>query len=340
MSETSTQLTREAQQKVEHYRQCGGNAELANALEGLASAQLKEADLDGAADALEEAARIWLLLDNDQRKGSCFLLAASTRRLANDLAGAQSILSEARSSDNSRDILNGMRVEECEQLLALGRFAEAKAGFGSVLSDLGSDLDDATKAELLQRKASAALGTKKNVQAARDLLEASAIYARNRRPADSEATALAAASVLAEDDNVSAEQILAEISRSPPTHGAAEARRGMVGGKVALESGNFLLAMQRFDQARQGALDVGDAITYHLAAVSASSAAEKLGDLETAYKRLAVAWTTLSKLVGETTAGQMLKPELEALKNRVGRDAFSIAKQAYEMQRRSDMVQK
>jgi hypothetical protein len=106
-----------------------------------------------------------------------------------------------------------------------------------------------------------------------------------------------------------------------------------------MQIGNAALALKRFDEARQGALDVVDAVSYLVAAISASQAAEDMGDFETAYARLAIAWASLSDLLDANTAAQMIRPELEGLRERLGTDDFTAAKHQYEKKRRSMRTQ-
>jgi len=322
-----------AQEKVNKSRTQGNPTRLAESLESLASALLKEADLLAVADALEEAAGIWSDMHFGERQGSCFLLATSCRRLAGDLEGAKQNLAIAMAAEFPKKIKNGFDVEWCEQELANGRCDSAYDGFTRVLGELAEDLDSFLKAQLYQRRAAAAMACQWWVEAAEDFLHVSTIFEQRGFHNDAEAAALAAASALMTVQPETAERIISELYKTVPEDGASAARRGLVGGKVAMQIGDDILALKRFDEARQGALDVVDAVSYFAAAISASRAAEHLGDFETAYARLATAWASLSDLLDNDTAAKMIKPELEGLRERLGIDDFTAAKNQYEKRR-------
>lgn len=319
-----------ARTKVEKWRKEGNAKQLAESLEGLASVLLKEVDLVGAASALEEAAGLWSDMSSVERHGSCLLLAASSRRLAGDLDGAKHTLNCGFAAKLPRKLENGFHVEWCEQELASGRCDSARDGFTRVLRDLADEIDPIQQAQLYQRRAAAAVAGKKWFDAADDFLHSSTIFTKQDLHADAEASALAAAAVLADIDPASAERVISELSQTVPSDEAAATRRGLVGGKVAMQAGAPDLALKRFDKARQGALDVGDPLSYFTASVGASHAAEFLGDAKTSYARLATAWVSLSDVLGAETATKMLRPEMEGLRDRLGADTFMTAKRQYE----------
>jgi hypothetical protein len=202
-----------------------------------------------------------------------------------------------------------------------------------ILEEIGGSLGPLDRAQLLQRRAAASLASQCSLEAANDLLHASRLYLERGHPADGEACALAAASVLAEVDAAAAERVISEISATVPADGAAATRRGLVGGRVAMQSGAASLALQRFDEARQGALDVADPISYFAAAVEASHAAEALGEPRTAYARLVTAWASLSDILGREDAARLVRPALEGLRDRLGAQRFVAAKREYESER-------
>jgi tetratricopeptide (TPR) repeat protein len=330
MKNPQGKLALAAQVKLVESRATGDAVRLAESLEEFASALLKEADVVGAAEALEEAAKLWTDQCCGERQGSCLLLAASSRRLVGDLDGAKQNLVTALAADIPRKIRNGLQVEWCEQELTHGRYESAHEGFTRIIVGLAEELNPIQQAQLYQRRAAAAVAAKRWIEAAEDLLRTSTIYKEHDLHADAEASALAAAAVLADVDTTAAERIVTELSQSVAKDGTAATRWGLVGGKVATEAGDHALALKRFDDARQGALDVGDTVSYLVAAVSASRAAECLGDFETAYARLATGWVSLSDPLGATTACQLMRPELEALRDRLGEHDFMAAKRAYE----------
>ena len=323
-----------ARERVEDCRQQGSAAPLALALEAFASAAMKIGDVVGAATALEEAGDLWASLDRSEQSGSCLLLAASSYRVGMELAAAKRVLAAGRAATFSTRLRHGFEIEACEQDLANGRAVSAWDGFSRFLKSSVDELGPSVRSQLLQRRAAAAIACGRVPEAADDLLQASKIFLDAGHPADSEACALAAAGALAEVDAVAAERIMAGVLACVPTDGAAAVRRGVVGGKVAERAGKGRLALQRFDEARQGALDVGDPISYFAAAVAAAHAAEALGEGKTAYARLATAWASLSDALGRAQAAQMVQPELAALRDRLGAEHFAAAKLAYEMERK------
>lgn len=330
MNNTNDQPAILAREQVAKYRAKGNSERLAEALEDLASALLKEVDLGGAATALEEAAEIWSGLGAAFRQGSCLLLAASSCRLAGDLNRAKRNLELGLAAELPQKLKNGFQAEWCEQELANGRYDSAHEGFTRLLSHLSNELEPLQQAQLYQRRAAAATAGQRWFEAADDFLKSSTIFKGQGLHADAEASALAAAAILADVAPEAAERIISEISETVPGDGAAAARRGLVGGKVALQAGVPALALKRFDQARQGALDVNDPVTYWSAAVQASQVAESLADFETAYARLATAWATLADLLGTEQSAQMIRPVLEEFRNRLGKERFTKVKQQYE----------
>lgn len=333
-------LASTAQEKVNESRMQGNPAYLADSLEALAAALLKEGDILAAAVALEEAAELWSNLHLGERQGSCLLLATSSRRLAGDLDGAKRNLVIAMAEELPKKIKNGFDVEWCEQELANGRCNNAYDGFTRILGQLAEESDSFLEAQLYQRRAVAAMACQWWVEAAEDFLHTSTIFQQHGFHADAEASALAAASALITVHPDSAERIVSELYKTVPADGASATRRGLVGGKVAMKIGNAALALKRFDEARQGALDVVDAVSYLAAAISASNAAEYMGDFKTAYARLATAWASLSDLLDANAAAQMIQPELEGLQERLGTDDFTAAKHQYEKKRLSMRTQK
>ena len=324
-----------AQERVDAYRREGAAGQLANALEQLATALLKEADLLAVAETLEEAAEIWSDLRVPDRVGSCLLLATATRRLAGDLEGARHNVDAATQMALPRNISNGFKVEWCEQELDKGDSQAAYEGFTRLLENLASELDTLQKAHLFQRRAAAAMAGERFLEAGEDLLEASTLFTRQGAHQDAEAAALAAASALVTVDPQAAERIVSELSRSVPADGPSAVRRGLVGGKVAMQLHDGMTALKRFDQARQGALDTLDPLSYLSAAVLASQTAENMQDDETAYARLATAWASLTDLMDPDSAATMVRPELQGLQERLGTERFANAKQRYEEKRRS-----
>ena len=72
MNQSSNQLVTSAKAEVVKYRAKNKPESLAQALEDLASAFLKEVNLEEAATALEEAAAVWSGIGTVRRQGSCF----------------------------------------------------------------------------------------------------------------------------------------------------------------------------------------------------------------------------------------------------------------------------
>lgn len=335
MSERESSRTLASRKEAIRLRTEGSREQLAEALEKLASILMQEVDLLEAATTLEEAATLWSEIGTKDRQGNCLILAASSRRLAGDLTGARRVLEKGLGAELPSRLKDGFDVEWCEQELANGRPANAYNCFTHVINRLADELEPMQLSQLYQRRAAAATANRQARDAADDFLQSATIFKNQGFHADAEASALAAAAVLAEDDPDTAESIMSQIYKTVPADGAAAARRGLVGGKVALEMGNLVLALMRFDQARQGALDVREPISYRTAAVEASHAAESLGDFETAYARLATGWASLSDILGRDIAAQMMRPELEGLRERIGTGNFAAVKQEYEKKRRS-----
>jgi len=321
---------------VARGRAAGDPPALAEALEALASAALKGAELPAAASALEEAGGLWLGLGRMDRAGSSLLLAAATWRLAQDPDAAQRVLERGLAAPLPDRLGDGFATEACEQALARGDAEKALACFRKLRDRLEETAEPLTRARLLERSAAAALACGRPRDGADDLLGAATLYTGHGAPADGEAAALAAAAVLADLDTGAAERIVAEIAAEPPADGAAAARRGLVSGRVAARAGNQRSALERFDGARQGALDCRDPISYLAAAAEGAAAAEACGLMEAAYERLATAWATLSDLMGPESARELVRPALQGLRDRLGAARFNAVRAAYEARRRAD----
>ncbi|MFO1119687.1 MAG: hypothetical protein U1E38_06120 [Rhodospirillales bacterium] len=319
--------------KVALQRALKDPAPLAESLEALAAKALQTAELRVAANALEEAGALWLALGRMDRAGASLLLAASSCRLAGDAQGARRALERGLAADIPERLRDGFATEECEQALAQGQGERALECFTRLLARLSGGVEPMVEAQLLERRAAAALASKDPPKAAVDLLRAATLYSAGGALADGEAAALGAAAVLAEVDTDAAERVVSQIFTTPPIDGGAAARRGLVAGRVALRAGKPALALERLDGARQGALDCRDPISYLAAAVEGSQAAEVCGLCAVAYARLATAWGTLSDLVGHDATGELLRPALTALRERLGAAAFAEAKATYEAER-------
>lgn len=309
-------------------------------LETQARARLVEADLDGAASLLQQAARDWVVLDNAERAGTCWLLAASTLRLA----GQPDAASEAaRNAQELRHLPAALRraveMELAEQALASGDAALAQQRFGVVLTRHAEHLDAPLRAVVLQRRAAAASAAHDERGAARDFGAAADLMEQQvGKGADAEAARLAAAACLSTVDPQGAEALWRQVDQHPPRDGASAARRGLVGGQIALQSQKQTLALARFGAARQGALDARDAASYLAASVQSASVLEQLGQMEDAYARLASAWVTLGSLLGRESAATLLRPALQGLRERMGADQFQRVKAAYDAKRRQGLA--
>jgi tetratricopeptide (TPR) repeat protein len=309
--------------------QCRGGdpAQLAEALETFANAAMADGDLASAASALEEAASLWDSTSQRERQGNCLLLAATTQRLRGDLGAARLNLDRAKGADLPPAVRSAFKVEEAEQALLQGDADEATSLLTEVLAVLG---DEPARAQILQRRAAAAVAAGRWREAAADLMDAEDLYSAHNAPDEAEAAALGAAAAVANVDPETAERVWAAVSASSPRDGGAAAQRGIIGGRVAMLAGDPALALKRFDAARQGALDSADPFAYLAAVAEAVQAAETLGDDSTAYARLATAWATIGDLLGAENGRQLVRPQLEQLRDRLGPDRFNAARTAYE----------
>ena len=319
-----------AREQVERLRNDGDDAALAEGLEAVATAAMEEGDLGTAAAALEEAAGRWEALEEPSRVGHALLLAAAARRLTGDLGAARHDHARAAAADLPDPLSRALDAERAEQDLAGGDADVAHERFTAVLDELPPDREPLLRAQLLQRRAAAAVDAARWRDAATDLMDAEALYAAHGTRDEAEATALGAAAAIANVDMAVAEDVLSAVAADPPQDGSAAARRGVVGGQIAMTADRPALALERFDAARQGALDVRDPIAYLTAAVEGSRAAERLGDDATAYARLATAWATLGDLLGADAARQLARPLLLDLRDRFGVPRVDAARAAYE----------
>ncbi|MFI8278252.1 hypothetical protein ACIGBH_25960 [Streptomyces sp. NPDC085929] len=324
-------VPRTAAARDEVARRRGGDpAELADALERLATAALEDGDLGTAASALEEAAGLWGRAAEPGREGSCLLLAATAQRLRGDLGAARHDLERAAAAEPPDAVRRALRAEEAEQLLAGGDAEAAYEGFAAVLGALDAAQDPLVRARILQRRAAAGAAAQRWHDAAGDLMDAEELFAAHGAPDEAEAAALGAALAVAHVDPQTAQDVWAAVTGTEPRDGAAAVQRGITGGRIALLAGDPALALRRFDQARQSALDVPDPIAYLAAVSEAVRAAEALGDDVSAYARLATAWGTVGDLLGAEAGRQLVRPMLEAFRERLGAGRFTTARTVYE----------
>ena len=320
-----------AQAAVRMLREGGDEEALAEGLESFATAAMEEGDLGASAAALEEAAGRWESLGDHARQGHALLLAAASRRLAQDFGAAAHDLARADSVPDLPDpVRRALDAERAEQDLAAGRPELAAPRFTAVLDALPADEEPLTRAHILQRRAAAAVDAGRWRDAAADLMDAEALYAAHGTRDEAEAAALGAAAAISNVDVTLAEDVLGAIEAHTPEDGAAAARRGVVGGHIAKAGNRPDVALGRFDAARQAALDVADPIAYLTAAAESSRVAEQIPDDAIAYGRLATAWATLGDLLGEDAARQLVRPLLVDLRDRMGVERFAAAREAYE----------
>lgn len=206
----------------------------------------------------------------------------------------------------------------------------AYEGFAAVLGALDAAQDPLVRARILQRRAAAGAAAQRWHDAAGDLMDAEELFAAHGAPDEAEAAALGAALAVAHVDPQTAQDVWAAVTGTEPRDGAAAVQRGITGGRIALLAGDPALALRRFDQARQGALDVPDPIAYLAAVSEAVRAAEALGDDVSAYARLATAWGTVGDLLGAEAGRQLVRPMLEAFRERLGAGRFTTARTVYE----------
>lgn len=320
-----------AREKVARLRGKEDRFALAEALEALATVTMEVGDLGSAAVALEEAASVWDGFAEPSRAGYCLLLAATTQRLRGDLGAAAHDLERASNAvDLPEAVQRALDVERAEQELAHGRAEIAYRRFGKTLEIVDKGQDPLVYARLLQRRAAAAVAACRWRDAAADLMDAEGLFYDHGARDEAEATALGAAAAIANVEPGVGERVWAAVTGSIAADGTAAARRGIIGGQIAMLAGDPAIALRRFDQARQGALDAGDPIAYLSAVSEAVRAAEALNDDVTAYARLVTAWVTLGDLLGAEAGRELVRPLLERLRERLGPDRFAAARLAHD----------
>jgi hypothetical protein len=303
-------------------------------LEEQARARLAKADLGGAAALLQHAARDWNHMGDSARAGTCWLLAASTLRLAGSMDDAGHAARCAEVLPLPDALRRGVDMELAEQALAAGDAALARERFAFVLARYAEHIDAPLRAVVLQRRATAAAAAHDERAAAEDFCAAAELMQSAGLAADAEAARLAAASCLSAVDPAGAESLWRDIDKQPPRDGAGAARRGLVGGHVAVQGQQPALALARYGAARQGALDARDAASYLAASVQSASLLEQQGQAGDAYARLASAWVTLGDLLGREPAAALLRPAMRGLRERMGIEAFQLVREGYAARRR------
>ncbi|WP_371618707.1 hypothetical protein [Streptomyces sp. NBC_00454] len=314
----------------------GSSPELAEALEQLATAATGEGDPGTAAAALEEAAGLWGRIPEPDHEGFYLLLAATVQRLRGDLGAARHNLERAAARDLPEAVRRAFGAERAEQALARGEHEAAYEGFGGVLAVLDARVDGPVRARILQRRAAATVTWEQWAQAAADLMDVQELFTAHGEAEEAEAAALGAALSVARVDPSTAEEVWSAVTSQAPRDGSAVAARGVTGGRIALLAEDPRLALDRFDAARQGALDATDPIAYLAAVGEAVAVAESPGEDAGAYGRLATAWVTVGDLLGAPAGRQLVRPLLlEGLRERLGTERFSAARGAYEARTRA-----
>jgi tetratricopeptide (TPR) repeat protein len=97
----------------------------------------------------------------------------------------------------------------------------------------------------------------------------------------------------------------------------------------AINAGDLDPAIAHLRAARQHALDGGVVVTYVAAAVALADLLERRGDRVGAYASLAVGWATSSDALGRDAATALFRPQVAALRQRLGHDAFAHVRDEY-----------
>lgn len=139
---------------------------------------------------------------------------------------------------------------------------------------------------------------------------------------DAQAAQLAASEALIGHDPDRADDLWRVLCERMPAGGAAAVRRGLVGARIALALDRSDEALARLELARVGALEVRDPIAFLAATSQAAAVHLQRDEAVLAYGRLALAWTTLSDLIGREAASRWMRPLMLELRAGLGHAAF------------------
>ncbi|MGW5366318.1 hypothetical protein [Actinopolymorpha pittospori] len=227
------------------------------------------------------------------------------------------------------------RLEVAEARLALGEAAAAARAFDALARDPGRTVEERLS---LRRRQADALASVGQVDAATEVLRTAAADAVTGGAASEAAGALVQGVALAQGEGRSD---LVDVLRPAAGRTAADARSpgalaelDLLTAARSLARGDLAAARTAARSARGRALEAVQPLAYLAAVLAGSRIADRLGDRVEAYRLLATGYATLADLLGAELSRRTFEPELLALREKWGAEAFASVKAAHDAARR------
>ncbi|GAA5024702.1 hypothetical protein [Actinopolymorpha pittospori] len=240
-----------------------------------------------------------------------------------------------RLADGVAGVVAAARLEVAEARLALGEAAAAARAFDALAREPGRTVEERLS---LRRRQADALASEGQVDAATEVLRTAAADAVAGGAASEAAGALVQGVALAQGEGRSD---LVDVLRSAAGRTAADAgspgalaELDLLTAARSLARGDLAAARSAARSARGHALEAIQPLAYLAAVLAGSRIADRVGDRVDAYRLLATGYATLADLLGAELSRQTFEPELLALRDRWGAEAFASVKAAHDAARR------
>jgi tetratricopeptide (TPR) repeat protein len=293
-----------------------------------------------AAHALEQAAQIHAQVGRAYDQARCLQLAATLRRSAAQPDQAGSLLAKAAAvAPQDQPLAISILSEQAEIAFANNHYEDAVAAYTRALNEARqSGLKPDGLSALLRRRAAASIALGNLREAAADFDEAFRLI--------HEISGRAIASfVRVEQSNWlwqyghyhEMKQVVIALETSlqgEESNSNLLSERLVAQARLSRVAGQFDVAIQHAERAREAALQAVAPVSYFAASVELAEALQSNGHYVEAYGNLTTAWATLGDLLGQDTASSWVEPVLFAYLMRWGEPVFRQAKSAYEAQRR------
>ncbi|MEC5385354.1 hypothetical protein VVD49_06440 [Uliginosibacterium sp. H3] len=317
---------------------------LAEALARHANELIRHARVEEARVELEEAVGIHRALEHSEDEARCMQMVASLCRLGGKVDEAVRWARDALELvDNAGPIAVATWSELGEIELARGDTAASATAFATALA-LGDSagLGAAARAALLRKHAVALVNNGQHAEAALALNTAHDILTGIGDQTNALRTLIELATTLhyageAEKCAVLVRHII-DVAPGLPDYAALADIQLLVAAQ-GFEKNDPAAALAASYAASEAALRAIVPATYFAASVSASRAANALGDQPEAYRVLATAWVTLADAIGSDAARAWVSPVLSALQTEWGEQVFSDVRARHDAQRRAAMAQ-
>ncbi len=315
----------------------------AHALMQAAATLMPQGEWEEAADNLEQAAQLHARAGRSYDEARCLQLAATLRRSGGNAEKARPLAERAAAvapADLTLEV--SISAEMAETAFAEGRYQDAASAWTEAI-------DKAQKAGLKadgmsamwRRRAAACMACGQIRQASDNFDEAYQLLVTTRGNETAAFVRVEQAELLREHGQVdeservisSVEASLKDLQANP--HLLAELQ--VLRARLALAAGKPDQAIDYSRRARDAALQAVAPVSYFAASAALAEAYEAQGDYQAAYGTLAMAWATLSDLLGDDVASSWIEPCLLGYKLRWGDSVFQETKIAYETRRRTTL---